>query len=166
MTAVDAAVQSKKLGAEEVTIVYRRGPQELSASNYERAWAQTNGVRFRYWATPQEILGDAAQVRGVRFAATALHAGQLVETGESFTMEADMILKAIGQSFVAGPVQAQIELRKGRIVTDEHGRTTHSRVWAGGDCRFGGRDLTVEAVQHGKVAALSIDAALRNRPGA
>ncbi|MGH7185309.1 MAG: FAD-dependent oxidoreductase, partial [Pseudomonadota bacterium] len=73
---------------------------------------------------------------------------------------ADMVLRAIGQSFVAEPVGAAIELKAGRITTDEQGRTSHPKVWAGGDCRVGGRDLTVEAVQHGKVAAQSIHAAL------
>jgi len=74
-----------------------------------------------------------------------------------------MVLRAIGQSFVAGPVGAAVELASGRIATDAEGRTSHPRVWAGGDCRFGGRDLTVEAVEHGKVAAQSIHAALGAR---
>lgn len=85
--------------------------------------------------------------------------GQLVETGERFVIEADLVLKAIGQSFVAAPVP-EIALKHGRIATDEAGRSSHPKVWAGGDCRFGGRDLTVEAVEHGKQAALSIDAFL------
>ena len=71
-----------------------------------------------------------------------------------------MVLKAIGQSFVAQPLGTALELRQGRIVTDDQGRTSHAKVWAGGDCRVGGRDLTVEAVEHGKVAALSIHAVL------
>ena len=71
-----------------------------------------------------------------------------------------MVLKAIGQSFVAQPLGATLELKNGRIVTDDMGRTSNTKVWAGGDCRVGGRDLTVEAVEHGKVAALSIHAAL------
>ena len=67
-------------------------------------------------------------------------------------------MKAIGQTFVADI--AAIELKGGRIATDAAGRTSHAKVWAGGDCRHGGRDLTVEAVEHGKQAAISIDAAL------
>lgn len=161
MTAVDAAVQSRKLGAEEVTIVYRRGADAMSASRVEQAWAQTNGVKIRHWAAPQEVLCEGGTVQGVRFAATALDAaGKLVPTGETFTLDADMVLKAIGQTFVAEPVGASIALEAGRIVTDLEGRTSLARVWAGGDCRVGGRDLTVEAVEHGKVAAVSMHQAL------
>ncbi len=160
MTAVDAAVQARKLGAEEVTIVYRRGAEGMSASQVEQRWAQTHGVTLRHWAAPQELLCEAGAVRGMRFAATALEGGRLVETGETFTLAADMVLKAIGQSYrpeYAGPA---IALQAGRIATDAQGRTSAPGVWAGGDCRAGGRDLTVEAVEHGKVAAASIHEAL------
>ncbi|HEY2560207.1 MAG TPA: NAD(P)-dependent oxidoreductase [Caldimonas sp.] len=160
MTAVDAAVQSRLLGAEESTIVYRRGPEGLSASTYEQDWAQTHGVKIRHWATPKEVLAQSGAVTGVRFAATTRRDGKLVETDETFTLQADMVLRAIGQSFIAEPVGTAIGLTAGRIATDEQGRTRHPRVWAGGDCRFGGRDLTVEAVEHGKVAAQSIHGVL------
>ncbi len=160
MTAVDAAVQSRKLGAEQVTIVYRRGPEAMSASVVEQQWAQTHGVHIRHWAAPREVISVDGELRGMRFAATALRDGKLVETGEQFTLEADMVLKAIGQSYVAEPVGPSIELKGGRIATDDEGRTSHARVWAGGDCRHGGRDLTVEAVEHGKRAAVSIHLAL------
>ena len=160
MTAVDAAVQSRKLGAEEVTIVYRRGEDAMSASPHERDWARTNGVLVRHWATPKAILTEGGQVTGVQFVRTQLSAGKLVETGESFTLQTDMVLKAIGQSMLAQPLGAMVELQGGRIVTDAEGATAHPKVWAGGDCRVGGRDLTVEAVEHGKVAALAIHAAI------
>lgn len=160
MTAVDAAVQSRKLGAEAVTIVYRRGAEAMLASAVEQQWAQTNGVTIRHWAAPKEVLSEGGAVKGMRFAATALSGGKLVETGETFTLDADMVLKAIGQTFVAEPVGKGIALEGGRIVTDAEGQTSLARVWAGGDCRVGGRDLTVEAVEHGKVAAVSIHAAL------
>ncbi len=160
MTAVDAAVQARKLGAEEVTIVYRRGGESMSASQVEQRWAQINGVTLRHWAAPQELLCEAGAVRGMRFAATALDGGRLVETGEVFTLEADMVLKAIGQSYRPEHAGPAIALQAGRIATDAQGRTSAPRVWAGGDCRAGGRDLTVEAVEHGKVAAASIHEAL------
>jgi dihydropyrimidine dehydrogenase (NAD+) subunit PreT len=160
MTAVDAAVQSRKLGAEEVTNVYRRGAESMSASRVEQQWAQTNGVHIRHWAAPQELLCEGGAVKGMRFAATALRDGKLIDTGETFTLEADMVLKAIGQTYVTEPVGKAIALQGGRIATDAAGRTSLARVWAGGDCRAGGRDLTVEAVEHGKVAALSIHEAL------
>jgi dihydropyrimidine dehydrogenase (NAD+) subunit PreT len=161
MTAVDAAVQARKLGAEEVTIAYRRGAESMSASHVEQEWAQTNGVTIRHFAAPKEVLSADGAVTGVRFAATALEGGRLIETGENFVIPADMVLKAIGQTYVPEPVGQAIALTGGRIATDADGRTSLTRVWAGGDCRAGGRDLTVEAVEHGKVAAVSIHAALQ-----
>ena len=160
MTAVDAAVQSKKLGAEDVTIVYRRGQDGMSASGYEQDWAQKNGVKLKHWAAPKAILETGGRVWGVEFAYTRLNGAKLVETGETFTLEADVVLKAIGQSFVSDDIGSTIELTHGRIATDARGRTSNLKVWAGGDCRYGGRDLTVEAVEHGKQAALSIHASL------
>ncbi|MDF1482536.1 NAD(P)-dependent oxidoreductase [Extensimonas sp. H3M7-6] len=160
MTAVDAAVQARMLGAEEVSIVYRRGPESMPASAAEQQWAQTQGVLLRHWAAPKELLCADGQVRGLRCAVTALQDGRLVESGETFTLEADMVLKAIGQSYVPEPAGAAIALQGGRIATDALGRTSVARVWAGGDCRAGGRDLTVEAVQHGKLAALAMHQAL------
>ena len=161
MTAVDAAVQSRKLGAEDVTIVYRRGEEAMGASDYEQNWAKKNGVKIKHWAAPKEVLAENGEVRGVRFAYTHVRDGKLLETGEQFTLPADMVLKAIGQTFDAAPAAAAIALKNGRISTDAEGRTSHAKVWAGGDCRFGGRDLTVEAVEHGKRAAISIDKVLR-----
>lgn len=160
MTAVDAAVQSKKLGAEDVTIVYRRGQDDMSASGSEQEWAQKNGVKLKHWAAPKAIVERGNKISGVEFGYTRLDGAKLVETGETFTLDADVVLKAIGQNFVAGDIGSTIDLRNGRIATDAQGRTSHPKVWAGGDCRFGGRDLTVEAVEHGKQAALSIHASL------
>ncbi len=163
MTAVDAAVQSRLLGAEQVTIVYRRSAEAMPASGYERHWAQTHGVTIREWAAPKDALTKDGALQGMRFAATALQDGKLVETGESFTLEADMVLRAIGQTYVPGPA---VEMTNGRIATGEAGRTSLARVWAGGDCRHGGRDLTVEAVEHGKRSAVDIDLALRGAAAA
>jgi dihydropyrimidine dehydrogenase (NAD+) subunit PreT len=166
MTAVDAAVQSKKLGAEDVTIVYRRGQDGMSASGYEQDWAQKNGVKLKHWAAPKAILQNGEKISGVEFAYTRLDGAKLVETGETFTLEADVVLKAIGQTFVADDIGSTIELTidmiQGRIATDAQGRTSNPKIWAGGDCRYGGRDLTVEAVEHGKQAALSINATLQS----
>ena len=161
MTAVDAAVQATKLGAEDVTIVYRRGASAMSASTVEQRWAQTHGVKIKHWSAPKEILSDNGKVTGVRFALTTQRAdGGITETDEQFVIDADMVLKAIGQTYTADHAGEKIQLKGGRIATDENGRTSVARVWAGGDCRAGGRDLTVEAVEHGKVAAQSIHAAL------
>ncbi len=161
MTAIDAAVQSRKLGAEDVTMVYRRGPEAMSASGYEQDWARSNDVRILHWSAPQALLGENGRIRGVRFARTTLVDGRLRETGDGFVLEADMVLKAIGQTLVQAPFDALVEVRDGRIATDPDGRTAHRKIWAGGDCRHGGLELTVAAVQHGKQAAASIDRALR-----
>jgi len=159
MTAVDAAVQSKLLGAEEVSIVYRRGAESMSASEVEQRWALQHGVTIRHWAAPKAVLSEGGAVTGMRFAYTAMEGGKLVETGETFDLHADLLLRAIGQTYQPGPAP-ELALEGGRLRTDEQGRTSQAGVWAGGDCRFGGRDLTVEAVEDGKVAARSIHAAL------
>ena len=166
MTAVDAAVQSRLLGAEEVTMIYRRGPEGLSASHYEQQWAKTNGVRIRHWLAPKEVLHQDGQVRGMRFARTRLDGERLVETGDEIVVEADVVLKAIGQAFVPAPLGIDLALKEGRIAANAEGKTSHPKIWAGGDCRHGGRDLTVEAVEHGKVAAIAIDRSLRPTPRA
>jgi len=157
MTAVDAAVQSKLLGAEEVHMVYRRGPEGMSASGAEQEWAQTHGVTIHHWLAPEEIVGADGQASGVRFARQALVDGKLQATGETHTLRADMVLKAIGQ-WLGNPVLAQagLLLQDGRVATDTAGQTNLPGVWAGGDCRAGGLDLTVEAVEHGKQSARAI----------
>jgi glutamate synthase (NADPH/NADH) small chain len=157
MTAVDAAVQSKLLGAESVHMVYRRGPEGLSASQVEQEWAQTHGVTIAHWLAPAELVGTADHVSAVRFARQILHEGKLTATGEVEVMPADMVLKAIGQQ-LGNPLlkDAGLTLQDGRIATDALGQTSMPGVWAGGDCRAGGLDLTVEAVAHGKQSAVSI----------
>ncbi len=163
MTAVDAAVQAKKLGAEEVTIVYRRGAEGMGASRYEQELALTAGVVIRHWARPLSVRGADGALCAVTFAATAERDGRLVDTGETFELPADQLFRAIGQSFVRGPVAGEsdvLDLEGGRIAVDAERRTSLAGVWAGGDCAAGGRDLTVVAVEDGKQAALSINRAL------
>ncbi|CAM8652521.1 GltD NADPH-dependent glutamate synthase beta chain and related oxidoreductases [Comamonadaceae bacterium] len=159
MTAVDAAVQSKLLGAEEVHIVYRRGQESMSASTAEQEWAQTNGVTIHHWLAPVEVIGEAGHATGVTFARQAMVNGKLSATGGTTTLAADMVLKAIGQK-LGNPVLAEsgLTLKDGRIATDAAGTTNLKGVWAGGDCRAGGLDLTVEAVEHGKQSAHAIHA--------
>ena len=159
MTAVDAAVQSRLLGAESVHIVYRRGLDTMSASLEEQHWAQTNGVTIRHWLAPVEVSGHSGQASGVTFARQALAGGRLQPTGETEFIAADMVFKAIGQA-LGNPVLAEcgLVLQGGRIKTADDGATSLPGVWAGGDCRAGGLDLTVEAVAHGKCAAEAIHA--------
>jgi glutamate synthase (NADPH/NADH) small chain len=159
MTAVDAAVQAKLLGAETSTIVYRRGLEAMPASAEERDFARTHGVTIRTWAAPQAVLSETGRLTGLRCVRTAMQGGKLVETGETFDLHADLLLRAIGQTYQPGPAP-ELALEGGRLRTDDQGRTSQPGVWAGGDCRFGGRDLTVEAVEDGKIAARSIHAAL------
>mgnify|MGYP003598858800 FL=1 len=157
MTAVDAAVQAKLLGAKVVHMVYRRGVETMGASAAEQEWALTHGVVLHQWMAPVEILGADGHATGVRFAQQALVDGQLQPTGRELTFPADMVFKAIGQKLDDTPLQGTgLVLQGGRIVTSEDGATNLAKVWAGGDCRAGGRDLTVEAVEHGKRAAENI----------
>ncbi len=163
MTAIDAAVQSKLLGAQSVTIVYRRGAQQMPASRKEQDLAQIQGVGILHWLAPVEVLGEGGSVRGVRFARQRLEGGRLVPVGEELTLEADMVLKAIGQRLDAGVLsECGLAQRDGRIVVDESGRTSVANIWAGGDCVADGDDLTVYAVAHGLRAAHDMDTQLRN----
>jgi glutamate synthase (NADPH/NADH) small chain len=161
MTAVDAAVQSKLLGAQEVHMVYRRGPQTMTASTAEQQWAQTHGVTIHHGLAPLEITGGEGHVAVVRFTRQVEVNGQWTPTEEVQSFQADMVLKAIGQK-LGNPVLAQagLLLEQGRIATDAQGQTNLPGVWAGGDCRAGGLDLTVEAVEHGKQSAHAIHAHL------
>ena len=163
MTAIDIAVQSKRLGAEVVDLVYRRGPEQMGASRYEQDLAKTNGVTIHHWARPVELLGDD-HLKTIRFERTALDAsGRLASQGDHFELTADTVFKAIGQVLDVGLLgnPAGLEFQHDRIVIDEVGRTTLADVWAGGDCVADGDDLTVTAVQQGKVAAIDIDRRLR-----
>jgi glutamate synthase (NADPH/NADH) small chain len=161
MTAIDIASQSKRLGAEDVTIVYRRDREKMSASEYERELAQTDGVRIKFNAMPKRLLAADGKVTGIVFEYTADRNGKLAGTGETFALDADMVFKAIGQTFVPLVLDNDaVELSGGRIVVDEERRTNLKDVWAGGDCIAGGEDLTVVAVEDGKIAAESINRAL------
>ncbi len=165
MTAVDAAVQSKLLGAEQVHMVYRRGPANMGASPAEQDWAQTHGVTIHHWLAPVALLPGSGAAHGhvaaVRFERQALVHGHLQPTGIHETLAADMVLKAIGQKLDSALLDdCGLTLREGRVVADDDGRTGVPGLYAGGDCRLGGRDLTVEAVEDGKRAAQAIHSQL------
>ena len=163
MTAIDIAVQSKRLGAELVDIVYRRGQEQMGASRHEQEVAQTGGVGIRHWARPIRILGDDVAT-GVEFERTCLdNSGNLKGTGETFTIEADVVFKAVGQTLAEDALaDAGVEQERGKLKVDENRRTSLLGVWAGGDCAYGHDDLTVSAVQDGKVAAIDIDRSLKS----
>ena len=156
MTAIDIAVQARLLGAEEVTMVYRRGPQQMKASIEEQEFAKIRGVAIRFWGQPTCVQHTDGRVTGVEFSPTdrTLHSDE----ADSFSIAADMVFKAIGQmpqSLDGDP--ADFILEGGRFIVYKERRTSRAGVWAGGDCIAGGEDLTVSAVQDGKLAAISID---------
>ena len=153
MTAVDAAVQSKLLGAENVTIVYRRGQEKMAASGYEQEHATSAGVRIITNAAPVAVQGGE-----IEFAYTKDGAKGLEITAETFRLKADQVFKAIGQTLVGAPDGLKID--GGKIAVDAAGRTSVKGIWAGGDCATGGEDLTVTAVKEGRDAAEDIHAAL------
>ena len=157
MTAIDIATQIKLLGADEVTLIYRRGPDAMVASEEEREFTQIKGVKIRYNAKPLSIHTVDGHVRKVEFEHTRTDAnGRLEGTGETFTLAVDMLFKAIGQKFSA-KIDSAIELEKGRIRVDAERKTSVAGIWAGGDCVYEGEDLTVAAAQDGKLAAKSIN---------
>ena len=164
-TAIDMAVQMARLGAREVNLVYRRGLEDMGATGHEQDIAKANQVRLMTWAQPQELLLDErGQVRGMRFARTRLEGGRLVSTGETFELAADAVFKAIGQTFdeaaLNDPLAQALKRVGDRIEVDDQLRTSVPGVYAGGDCTSLGQDLTVQAVQHGKLAAEAIHAQL------
>ncbi|QCO56804.1 NAD(P)-dependent oxidoreductase (plasmid) [Pseudorhodobacter turbinis] len=150
MTAVDAAVQSRLLGAENVTIVYRRGKDKMSASLHEQEHATQTGVRIIYNAAPVAVLGNGA-AEGVEFAYTQDGPDGLQMLEEHFTLKADQVFKAIGQTLVT-----PAGVTAGKKLAD----APADNVWAGGDCTNAGEDLTVTAVAQGRDAAEAIHAAI------
>lgn len=157
MTAIDAAVQSRLLGAEHVTIAYRRDRAAMAASEYELDHAATEGVTILTNAMPMAVHG-AGRVEEIEFAYTRPGPSGLEKTGETFRLRADQVFRAIGQTLQGAP--AGLTLKEGKIAIDAAGRTSLAGVWAGGDCATGGEDLTVTAVQQGRDAAIDIHAAL------
>jgi glutamate synthase (NADPH/NADH) small chain len=138
MTAVDAAVQSRLLGAQNVTMVYRGAREKMSASAYEQEHATSAGVRIIHNAAPKAIHGSA-YVTGVEFT----YAG-----GDAFTVPADQVFLAIGQTLEGAPT----------LLDGKKLKTNAGKIWAGGDCAAGGQDLTVTAVAEGRDAAMAIHA--------
>lgn len=156
MTAVDAAVQSKLLGAESVTIAYRRGRDRMAASRFEQDLASSKGVQLMFNVQPKAVHGaDAASEIELEY--TVETDGRLSGTGETTRLAADQIFKAIGQTLVT---DAGLTIDGGKIVVGETGRSSIASVWAGGDCASGGDDLTVTAVAEGRDAAEDIHATL------
>ncbi|HZL51396.1 MAG TPA: FAD-dependent oxidoreductase [Terracidiphilus sp.] len=158
-TAIDAANASRRLGAETVYLLYRRGENDMSAFDFEYEHAKQEGVQFLWRRQPLAIrsdehgrlLLDTVQVQQVDKTLLTIPDSQ-------FTIECDVVVPAIGQSPLAQLIQELrgIEVRDGRIVADlANGETGNPRYYAGGDCVNGGREV-VDAVAGGKRAALAI----------
>ena len=140
----------------------------MSATHHEQDIAKANHVRMKTWAAPLEVLLDeAGRVRGMRFEETRMDDGKLVGTGAFIEIAADAVFKAIGQSMDARGLSDQMAQQLARdgdkINVDAHFRTALPGIYAGGDCVAPGQDLTVQAVQHGKLAAIAIHNDIQSR---
>ncbi|WP_299152222.1 NAD(P)-dependent oxidoreductase [uncultured Tateyamaria sp.] len=153
MTAVDAAVQSKLLGALNVTLAYRRGRDRMNASVFEQDLAASKGVRIMTHVAPVALHGDGS-VREIEF---EYMNDDMSGTGQTVRIPADQVLRAIGQTLEGDGLPA---LEGGKIAVTATGQTSVDGVWAGGDCAAGGDDLTVTAVAEGRDAAMDIHARL------
>lgn len=156
MTAVDAAVQSKLLGAEQVTIAYRRGRDAMSASRYEQDLAASHGVKIMYNVMPKAVHGNGSAAE-IELEYTHVENGRLAGSGETIRLAADQVFRAIGQTL---DTDAGVTLEGRKIAVTSAGRTSRDGVWAGGDCAAGGDDLTVTAVAEGRDAAMDMHAVL------
>jgi dihydropyrimidine dehydrogenase (NAD+) subunit PreT len=163
MTAIDAATQAKRLGAAEVTLVYRRTEEEMPCTRAELELAMLDGCRVLWLTAPREVVGSGGQVAGLVCRRMRLgepdSSGRRapVDTGEEIILEVDMVIKAAGQSPYTGLLEkSEIPNTRGLVtsVVFEHSDGL-APVFAGGDCVNGGKEV-VDAVQAGKEAAASI----------
>jgi glutamate synthase (NADPH/NADH) small chain len=172
-TAIDVATAAVRLGARSVTIAYRRSEALMPAFAYEYALARSDGIGFEWFAQPVRVLAERngqgrARARGVEFIRTELedptsrHGTVRPIPGAVFSLEADMVVKALGQEPLLDLLTALPGLRhdRGRIWVDPStGATSVPRLFAGGDCLRGGGEV-VDAVRDGKIAAQGIHAAI------
>jgi glutamate synthase (NADPH/NADH) small chain len=167
-TAIDVATAARRLGAEQVTIAYRRGEDAMPAFAYEYELAKADGVRFEWFAQPMRIIEDHGAATGVEFLRTELEERPSRQSkirpvaGCNFVLQADMIVKALGQEPVLDLLHALpgLQLDGGKVAVERStGATSVPKLFAGGDCIRGGGEI-VDAVQDGKVAAWGIHAML------
>ena len=159
-TAMDAASESARMGAEKVYLAYRRSKDAMGAYWFEYDLALGAGVQGVFNASPKEILEKDGNVAGVRFIKTTQENGRLTEIpGSEFVIDCDMVIKATGQAKM-GDFLKQIEGltldASQRIVVDQvHFQTTNPKYFAGGDAVNGGAEV-VNGAYEGKQAALGI----------
>jgi dihydropyrimidine dehydrogenase (NAD+) subunit PreT len=169
MTAIDAATQARRLGAREVTLVYRRTQEEMPCTEAELDIALLDGCGILWLAAPKEVVGDLGKVTALVCSVMQLGAPDgsgrryPVDTGDTLTLEVDMVIKAAGQMPFDNLVNtASLTNDRGRIVATDSG-TNMPGVFAGGDCVNGGKEV-VDAVQAGKDGAAAILHYFQNNP--
>ncbi|MFC0771438.1 NAD(P)-dependent oxidoreductase [Terrimonas alba] len=162
MTAIDAATQAKRLGAKEVTLVYRRTEEEKPCTDVELDIAKLDGCEIIWLAAPKEVKGEKGKVKELLCSVMKLGDPDTtgrrtpVDTGETFTLTVDMVIKAAGQvPFEELVKNNQLENKNGKLVIDKNCSTNIKGVFAGGDCVNGGKEV-VDAVQAGKLGAKAI----------
>jgi dihydropyrimidine dehydrogenase (NAD+) subunit PreT len=162
MTAIDAATQAKRLGAKEVTIVYRRTYDEKPCTDVELDIAKLDGCNIIWLAAPKEVKGKDGKV--TELVCSIMKLGEPdasgrrspVDTGETFSLDVDMVIKAAGQIPFDGLVNgSSLQNNKGKIVVKDKTATSIPGVFAGGDCVNGGKEV-VDAAQAGKDGAAAI----------
>lgn len=162
MTAIDAATQAKRLGAKEVTLLYRRTEAEMPCTKHELEIAMLDGCKVIWLAAPQKIKGSGGKVK--QLVCSKMKLGEPdasgrrspVDTGETFTLDVDMVIKAAGQVPYEKLVKkAKLDNKNGKIVINENCSTNIKGVFAGGDAVNGGKEV-VDAVQAGKDGAKAI----------
>jgi glutamate synthase (NADPH/NADH) small chain len=176
-TAIDVVTAAKRLGAEIVHLIYRRGEHDMPAFRYEYDLAKLDGVRFHWHAQPLRILADAAgNVAAIECLRTRTESGSdskkkrsqiAIIAGSEFQLEVDMVVRAIGQEPVTNFVRAVegIAVREnGTIAVSERFQTGNDKYFAAGDCVNGGKEV-VDAVAEGMAAARGIDAWLESPRG-
>jgi len=164
-TAIDAATASKRLGAPHVTMFYRRGPERMTAYDFEFEFAKSEGVEFRYNVLPNRIITTSGCVTGLELIRTDPEGTARPIPGTEYVVPVDTVIPAIGQLKFAGLLDAfGVSHDHGIAVVDGEMRTNVPGVFAAGDCMFraGASDaMVVEAAERGKTAARSIDVWLR-----
>ena len=162
MTAIDAATQAKRLGAKEVTMIYRRSEAEKNCTQVELDIALLDGCKMQWLSAPKEIIGENGKVKALICEVMKLGAPDFsgkpapIPTGETFILDVDMVIKATGQSPYIDLINENgIENSWGKIILKENSSTNIQGVFAGGDAVNGGKEV-VDAVQAGKDGAASI----------
>jgi dihydropyrimidine dehydrogenase (NAD+) subunit PreT len=158
-TAMDAASESARMGAETVVLAYRRAKEDMGAYKFEYATAVAAGVKGMFNAQPVEIVGNGA-AQGVKFVKTETVDGRVKPIeGSEFVVDCDLVIKATGQAKQAHLFemidQLEIDDRKKLVVNDKSYQTTNPQYFAGGDAVNGGAEV-VNAAYEGKQAAQGI----------